>query len=91
MTRTAREAILGLKYQVQLNRPYAGGFITEHYGQPGLCMHALQVEINRGLYLNERTLERSRRFAKVKRDVCQLVAALTSRVPLIFEQRQAAE
>ena len=47
-------------YTVAHNKPYAGGFITEHYGRPARGLHALQIEINRGLYMNERTLRRSR-------------------------------
>ncbi len=41
---------------VALNQPYAGGFITEHYGQPERGAHAIQVEINRGLYMDETRL-----------------------------------
>jgi N-formylglutamate amidohydrolase len=44
-------------YSVVRNRPYAGGFITEHYGQPSASIHVLQIEINRSLYMNEETLE----------------------------------
>jgi N-formylglutamate amidohydrolase len=91
ITRTTREAISHLKYQVQLNRPYAGGFITEHYGRPSEDLHALQIEINRGLYLNEATQERSRRFAGFKNDVDALVLELTSSIPGIFDNRLAAE
>jgi len=40
-------------YTVGRNKPYAGGFITEHYGRPGEHLHALQIEVNRGLYMNE--------------------------------------
>jgi N-formylglutamate amidohydrolase len=40
------------------NRPYAGGFITQTYGEPNLGRHALQIEINRGCYMNERTFEK---------------------------------
>ena len=35
MTRFLKEALGGLGYEVQINRPYAGGYITEHYGRPG--------------------------------------------------------
>ena len=45
-------------YEVQRNRPYAGGFITEHYGHPATHRHALQIEVNRALYMDERTLRR---------------------------------
>ena len=43
-------------YTVARNKPYAGGFITEHYGEPALGHHALQVEINRALYMDEQRL-----------------------------------
>ncbi len=43
-------------FRVVRNKPYAGGFITEHYGEPGLGRHALQIEINRALYMNEHSL-----------------------------------
>ena len=42
---------------VTRNRPYAGGFITEHYGNPLIGAHAIQIEINRALYMDERSLE----------------------------------
>lgn len=42
--------------RVARNKPYAGGFITEHYGRPKRGLHAIQVEINRKLYMNEKTL-----------------------------------
>lgn len=38
------------------NRPYAGGYTTEHYGRPARGVHAVQIEINRALYLDERTV-----------------------------------
>ncbi|GJD54589.1 N-formylglutamate amidohydrolase [Methylobacterium dankookense] len=43
-------------FAVVRNKPYAGGFITEHYGEPNLGRHALQIEINRALYMNEASL-----------------------------------
>jgi len=48
------------------NRPYAGGFITEVHGAPHHNRHALQIEINRGLYLNEHTLELLPNFISLK-------------------------
>ncbi|MCC6735380.1 MAG: N-formylglutamate amidohydrolase [Bauldia sp.] len=62
----AAEGILvRLGYDVSRNRPYAGGYITEHYGRPGEGVHALQIEINRALYLNERTLEKTGGFPRL--------------------------
>jgi N-formylglutamate amidohydrolase len=51
--------------QVSRNRPYAGGYITEHYGKPHLGQHAIQVEIARRLYMDERTIERGLHFGKL--------------------------
>jgi len=55
----------GFGYNVHRNRPYAGGFITEHYGRPGAGRHALQIEVGRGLYMNETTLAPNERFETV--------------------------
>jgi N-formylglutamate amidohydrolase len=74
-----------------LNRPYAGGFITEHYGRPAENLHAIQIEINRGLYLNEHTLERARHFPAFRRDITDLVDRLVTRIPAALERRAAAE
>ncbi|MGV8839047.1 MAG: N-formylglutamate amidohydrolase [Bauldia sp.] len=62
----AAEGILvRLGYDVSRNRPYAGGYITEHYGRPPSGVHALQIEVNRALYLNERTLEKTGGFPRL--------------------------
>ena len=66
-----------LGYSVSRNKPYAGGFITEHYGQPARGLHAVQIEINRRLYMDERTLEKMPRFERLQADLARLVAALT--------------
>ncbi len=52
-------------FHVVRNKPYAGGFITEHYGEPLAGRHALQVEINRALYMNERTLEPTNQYGRL--------------------------
>lgn len=57
-------------YGVTRNRPYAGGYITESYGEPSAGRHALQIEINRGLYMDERTMARKPAFEKIARDLC---------------------
>src|SRR6204780_5700490 len=53
------ETMRGFGYAVSRNKPYAGGFITEHYGNPATGLHAIQLEINRALYMDERRYERS--------------------------------
>jgi N-formylglutamate amidohydrolase len=56
-------------YAVVRNKPYAGGFITEHYGEPALGHHALQIEINRALYMDERTLARKPEFTTLAANI----------------------
>ena len=56
-------------YSVSRNKPYAGGFITEHYGNPAAGLHAIQLEINRALYMDERRFERSPSFGGLAADL----------------------
>ncbi|MDJ1158305.1 N-formylglutamate amidohydrolase [Chelatococcus sp. SYSU_G07232] len=79
-------------YFVVRNKPYAGGFITEHYGEPATNRHALQIEINRALYMDERTLEPSSDFARLADDLSAVVAALVAVLPAeLTPNRIAAE
>ena len=70
-----------LGYSVGRNKPYAGGFITEHYGNPASGLHAIQLELNRAIYMDERRREKSPRFAQVAADFAKLADALAT-VPL---------
>ena len=56
----------GLGYSIGRNKPYAGGFITEHYGNPASGLHTVQLELNRAIYMDERRRERGPRFAQVR-------------------------
>lgn len=42
-------------YTVKPNLPYRGGWITRNYGRPAASVHAIQIEVNRDLYMDERT------------------------------------
>jgi N-formylglutamate amidohydrolase len=42
---------------VRHDDPYRGGYATGHYGRPGERIHAIQIELNRGLYVDEETGE----------------------------------
>jgi len=74
----AVEAFLKARgYAVGRNDPYAGGFTTRHYGRPDQGRHALQIEINRGLYMDEMRIERSRGFAGLARHLDELIEYLS--------------
>src|SRR5258707_10225279 len=70
------EIMSRLGYSIGRNKPYAGGFITEHYGNPASGLHTVQLELNRAIYMDERRRERSPRFAQVVADFCKLSEAL---------------
>ncbi|MEX2319610.1 MAG: N-formylglutamate amidohydrolase, partial [Bauldia sp.] len=79
-------------YSVSRNKPYAGGFITEHYGQPARGLHAVQIEINRRLYMDEQTLEKTDRFEPLRADLGRLISALVEAFDAGFLARpEAAE
>ena len=63
-------------YRVVRNAPYAGGYTTRHYGRPDNAVHALQIEINRSLYMNEPTLTRRDTLPRIAEDMARLVARL---------------
>lgn len=65
-------------YSVAYNKPYAGGFITEHYGRPGRGLHALQIEINRALYMDEASYEPTAGFGRLREDLRAFCADLVS-------------
>ena len=91
ITRFLKDALTALGYEVQMNRPYAGGYITEHYGRPARDVHAVQIEINRGLYLNEQVLRPTGGFAELQRDLQSLAGPLFNELPLLLQRRAAAE
>lgn len=91
LTRLATEELKALGYAVALNKPYAGGYITEHYGRPHKGQHALQIEINRALYMDETSFEKSEGFEQLRRDLEAMARALAAGVPGLAIPRAAAE
>jgi len=73
-----KQSLQDMGYSVGKNQPYAGGFITEHYGTPINGRHAIQIEINRGLYMNEQRLEPSLGYGRLKRDLALMAGQLPS-------------
>lgn len=72
----ARRFLGGRGFAVTLNAPYAGGFTTGHYGNPRRRRHALQIEINRALYMDERRYRRKPGFDRLVSEMTALVAHL---------------
>jgi N-formylglutamate amidohydrolase len=74
LEQTLRDSGLG----VRRNKPYAGGYITERHGAPAQGRHAVQIEINRALYMDERRivkLEKAEDLAKALLNTARVLAA----------------
>jgi N-formylglutamate amidohydrolase len=91
LTRFMREILQASGHEVQINRPYAGGFITEYYGNPTHGIQCLQLEINRALYLDEATLSKSKNFSGLAATLGAMAAQVFQALPALLERRAAAE
>ncbi|MCI4660714.1 MAG: N-formylglutamate amidohydrolase [Neomegalonema sp.] len=79
-------------FQVARNTPFAGGYITERYGHPSMGVSAVQIEIDRGLYLNPTTVEPNAGFEELRhalipalRQICILIGRPSSQTSLAAE------
>ncbi|WP_421694203.1 N-formylglutamate amidohydrolase [Aestuariivirga sp.] len=78
--------------RVLRNKPYAGGFITQNHGAPHRGQHALQIEINRSLYMNEQTFEKTSGFQAIRSILSDLTGTILPFLEDRFRpQRLAAE
>ncbi|MGQ2906327.1 MAG: N-formylglutamate amidohydrolase [Aliihoeflea sp.] len=75
-TRLVAGTLEALGYSVAVNDPYKGALIVERYGAPDKGVHSLQIEINRKLYMDLETLERSAGFEPLRADLAKLAAAV---------------
>jgi N-formylglutamate amidohydrolase len=71
-------ALRALGYRVQRNKPYAGGYITEHFGAASRACDAVQIEVSRALYMDERRIEKAFGFASLARDMTRVVGELAA-------------
>ncbi|MBV1704709.1 MAG: N-formylglutamate amidohydrolase [Hyphomicrobiales bacterium] len=84
-------ALRGRGRETSRNRPYAGGYITERYGEPSAGVHAVQVEVNRALYMDEATVTPHGRIAAVTADFDAIWSALRALMDCGGEALVAAE
>ena len=66
----------GLGYRPHRNIPYSGGHTTRHYGSPEDGVHALQIEINRDLYMNEADITRIDNLSRLRSHMTSLAEVL---------------
>jgi N-formylglutamate amidohydrolase len=78
LTLRVERELEAMGYRVARNTPYAGGYTTEHYGRPARRIHALQIEINRALYLDEAKLTPTAGFERLQVDMAALTRMLAA-------------
>ncbi len=74
LTDKAEQVLAGMGYQVARNSPYSGGYTTVNYGRPAAKVHALQIEINRALYMDETKIEPTPQMAELTERMGTLIA-----------------
>jgi N-formylglutamate amidohydrolase len=82
-------AFLNAGLRVVRNAPFAGAYITQHYGRPSRRQHAIQIEIDRSLYMNEQLIRPNGNFSGFKKLIGQVISEITEAgrktVPLAAE------
>ncbi|HEY5337026.1 MAG TPA: N-formylglutamate amidohydrolase [Rhizomicrobium sp.] len=78
LMRRAERAFELRGFSVARNTPYAGGYSTHLHGRPMLGVHALQIEINRALYLDEDRIEPNAKFPDVAARIADALRDLTA-------------
>jgi N-formylglutamate deformylase len=86
LMRHAEQFLAGRGYVVRRNDPYAGGYVTRHYGKPDEGVHALQVEIARRLYVTEARLEKHAGFSRLAADMSAFAGSLASQADRLMRR-----
>jgi len=77
----------GLGYTVRINELYKGVEIVKRQGQPAAHRHSLQIEVDRALYMDQKTLEKTPGFARLQADITRLIGALKDFASASLEER----
>jgi N-formylglutamate amidohydrolase len=91
VARCAQKILQGMGYRVALNDPYKGREIVQRYGLSGQGAQALQIEVNRKLYMNEIKIEKHDGFDQLRRNMTTFFQTLTATVHSEMADRVAAE
>ena len=73
-----RESLQRLGYRVAVNDPFKGAELVSRIGRPQSGRHSLQIEVNRGLYMDEDQIEKSADFGRLKTDMDRLIADIAA-------------
>jgi len=89
--KSSNEFLTGCGFSVRRNIPYAGGFITRNYGKPKEGVHALQIELNRALYMDEQHIEPLEEIKPLRHAMTGFVEQLGKLVIPNMGYKEAAE
>lgn len=76
--RLVEAELAGRGYRVRRNDPYAGGYVTRHYGRPREGIHVLQVEVARSLYMDEARIEPTGGFGRLQSHLSGMLEAVAA-------------
>ncbi len=88
--RMLTDALKRMGYSVAHNDPYKGVEIVRRYGHPRAGFHSVQLEINRALYMDEETLERTARFSALQQDLATLIHDVGAWIDMQLQPEQMA-
>ena len=77
-------------YTVRINEIYKGVEIVKRQGRPAANRHSLQIEVDRALYMDQKTIEKTSGFNQLREDITFLIAALRGFASARVEQRACA-
>jgi N-formylglutamate amidohydrolase len=84
------QVLRGCGYTVRINEVYKGVEIVKRQGRPTVKRHSLQIEVDRALYMDQKTLEKTGGFDRLQADITLLIEALKSFVSTSLEERACA-
>ena len=87
LTGWAENAFVTGRFSTARNAPYAGGYTTMLYGRGSSGLFGLQIEINRGLYLDEDRIQRKPSFESLKKRITEALTRLTALDPSLLGGR----
>jgi N-formylglutamate deformylase len=82
------QVLRGRGYTVRINEVYKGVEIVKRQGRPAMHRHSLQIEVDRALYMDQKTLEKSPGFDQVRADITELIEALKGFASTRLDERQ---
>jgi len=78
ITAMVEESFRQAGLRVVRNTPFAGAYIAQHYGRPFLRRHVVQIEISRGLYMDEKNIQPLAAFTTLQAAISQAMAQITA-------------